>query len=240
MPMKAFKYFILILLILLPQTALSQNPSHKTITEQILKEGWVKKRETSEFTIFFRDVKGPGTGEILMIGIIDASPAKMFQIVTNYKHFMDYMPFVEYAKVLHEEKVSTKKHVSYVFFYISAPIVSSRFYTIRLTDEINFDGEEGVYRSKWDLDVGKYRKTPDDPDIKPYLQTGWQMPVETPINEGYWLLKPVDEGKKTYITYYLWTNPGGAINPELANEANVIALPKLWNTLKKQADLYSK
>jgi hypothetical protein len=117
---------------------------------------------------------------------------------------------------------------------LSPPMVSYRYYSLQLSDERDVEGKPGVFRSKWTLEKGQYRRTPQDPDIKDSLKSGWGDPIETPLNEGYWLFEPEDGGMKTRITYYVWTNPGGSIPLWIANKANTVALPELWSAVKKR------
>jgi len=57
--------------------------------------------------------------------------------------------------------------------------------------------------------------------------------VRVRINEGYWLLEPREEGKKTFATYYVYTSPGGALPNFIANKGNTIAVPKVFEAIKK-------
>jgi len=168
------------------------------------------------------------------VGVLNAKPAYCFDVVGDYEHFPDFMPYIHYTKKVHSQTVDDKKTINYVFFYLSPPMVSYRYYTIKLTDEREPDGKSGWFRSQWKLEKGKYRKTPDDADIKKHIKRGWQKPIETEINEGYWLFEPLENGNKTRVYYYVWTNPGGSIPLWIANKANTVALPDLWNALKKR------
>ena len=52
-------------------------------------------------------------------------------------------------------------------------------------------------------------------------------------NNGYWLLEPREDGKKTFATYYVYTVPGGAIPVFIINQANGMAVPKVFDAIKK-------
>lgn len=197
-------------------------------------EGWVEKSKEKEFKTYSRKVKGSDTREVIMIGVLEAAPARCFAVVGDYECFPDFMPYIEFAKILNSKKVDDNKTIDHAFFYLSPPLVSSRFYTLELTNEKNSDGQAGAYKSSWSLDDGKgmvsYRKTPEDPSLGKKLKPA----VETAFNKGYWRFDPLDGGKKTKVTYYIWTNPGGSIPSWIANKGNTVALPNLWEAVKNR------
>ena len=53
------------------------------------------------------------------------------------------------------------------------------------------------------------------------------------VNNGYWLLEPREDGKKTFATYYVYTVPGGSIPTFIINQANGMAVPKVFEAIKK-------
>ncbi|MFC1853831.1 SRPBCC family protein [candidate division CSSED10-310 bacterium] len=196
---------------------------------------WIKSGDKGEFKTYYRDVKGSGTREVLMVGIIDAPPARCFKVVGDYEAFPKFMPYIQFTKVINSEKKEENKTINYVFFFLSPPMVSYRYYSLRLVDEKQVDGKPNTFRSKWTLVTkGPYRKTPTDADIKKHLKSSWQEPIETSFNEGSWLFEPLENGQKTRVKYYVWTNPGGSIPNWIANKANSVALPALWKALKKR------
>lgn len=190
--------------------------------------GWKEDVKSDDYKTFYQDSAGGETRKVLLLGILNAGPEACFALVTDYERFGDFMPFVQYTKLIDSERVNDDTVRNWVFFYLNPPMVANRFYTIELVDERNVDGRLGVYRSRWTLDQSGRRKTPDDRDIKPRIRGGFKKPVETPLNDGYWLFEPLEGGRKTKVTYWVWTHPGGSIPPGIADKANAIALPKLW------------
>lgn len=197
-------------------------------------ESWVEKSDKGEFKTYARDVEDSDTSEVMMIGVMNEPPAKCFAVVGDYGAFPEFMPYIEFSKVIHSEKIGDGKTVNHVFFYLSPPLVSSRFYTLKLTDEENADDRAGTFRSQWRLDDGSgessFRRTPDAPEFGGKLKSA----VETTFNSGYWQFEPLEDGKKTKVTYYVWTNPGGSIPSWIANKGNTVALPNLWEAVKKR------
>ena len=57
--------------------------------------------------------------------------------------------------------------------------------------------------------------------------------VRVRVNDGYWLLEPREDGKKTFATYYVYTVPGGSIPTFIINQANGMAVPKVFESIKK-------
>lgn len=194
--------------------------------------GWKEVGSTDEFKAFYQDSEEGQTRKVLMIGIMDATCEEMFSVVTDYDRFSEFMPYVQFTKLLATEKVDENKSLSYVFFYLNPPMITNRFYTIELTDETNAGGMPGAYRSRWTLAPAEKRVEPDSPEIRRHVKIGFKHPVETAFNEGYWLFEPVEGGRKTKVSYYVWANPGGMIPAQIADKANAIALPKLWNAVK--------
>lgn len=55
------------------------------------------------------------------------------------------------------------------------------------------------------------------------------------FNDGSCLIEPLDDGKRTRLTYMLFTHPGGLVPGFVANLSNTIAIPKLFEAVKKRA-----
>ena len=195
--------------------------------------GWKEASSTKNFRVYTRPTKG-GVGQVLMVGILQATPKECFDIVTNYDNFSKIMPYVKFSHLHHTEVINKNKTIHYAFFYVDAPMVSPRYYTLALADEKDANGEKGAYMSKWSLvKSGPYYETPESPEIKQLSKGKLRKGVETASNQGYWLFQPLPDGKGTKVSYMVLTNPGGSIPHWIANKANTVALPKLWAALNK-------
>ena len=64
--------------------------------------------------------------------------------------------------------------------------------------------------------------------------------VRVRINDGFWQLEPREDGKKTFTTYYIYTSPGGSIPNFIANKGNSIAVPQVFESIKKTVEGYRK
>ena len=193
--------------------------------------GWKEAGSHKDFKVYSRDAKG-GIGQVLMVGEIKATPLECFKVVTNYDNFSKVMPYIKFAHLIHTDVINKNKTIHYAFFYVDAPLVSPRYYTLALADEKNANKEEGAYMSKWSLvKSGPYHETPSSPEIKKLSDGKLGKGVETSSNQGFWLFQPLPGGKGTKVSYMVLTNPGGSIPHWIANKANTMALPKLWDAL---------
>ena len=74
-----------------------------------------------------------------------------------------------------------------------------------------------------------------DPDVEASaVGAGFEDRV-VGVNEGSWTLEALDGGRRTRATYYLYTDPGGSIPKWIANKANTMALPDLFEAIRKRA-----
>lgn len=191
--------------------------------------GWEEKTGGKDYRTYLRYVKGADTAEVLMVGMVSQSPKACLAVVTSYAFFPEFMPYIKFTRLLHTEKASAEKTINTVFFYVEAPLVSPRFYTLRLVDETG----PVVCQSAWDLEKGANRKTPADPAIASWIPHAADA-VETPFNRGYWRFTALPGNAGTRVDYYVFTNPGGTIPPFIVNKSNAIAMPLLWKAFTER------
>lgn len=191
--------------------------------------GWTEKTGGRNYKTYLRYVKGADTAEVLMVGRVSKPPRECLAVATSYSAFPEFMPYIKLTRLLSSERVSAVKTVNTVFFYVEAPLVSPRFYTLRLTDEIG----PTVCQSAWDLEKGAKRKTPADPAFAGKIPDPANA-VETSLNRGYWRFTALPGGGGTRVDYYVFTNPGGKIPPWIVNRSNAVALPLLWKAFTER------
>jgi len=111
-----------------------------------------------------------------------------------------------------------------IYFYskLNTPLVDRRDYIIRLVDESEWKEGKGFLKVAWTVVNDKDDLVPVKADV-----------VRIRVNNGHWLLEPREDGKKTFITYYLYTAPGGSIPTFIANKGNTIAMPKVFEAVRK-------
>ena len=104
---------------------------------------------------------------------------------------------------------------------LNAPLVARRDYTLRIVDESRWQQGKGFFKTRWTVSD---RGPPPRPDM-----------VRITVNEGSWLLEPVDNGTKPKATYLLFTDPGGSLPAWVSNTANSTTIPDVFEALRKYA-----
>lgn len=163
------------------------------------------------FGVWTREKPGSDVKEVRAVGEVDAPPERVYQVITDFEHYAEFMPYLEDSKVI---KRSDDEVVTWAI--MNAPMVSRRDWIVRVKL-----------------------------DPKNKLGTTWTLATEGPppsdravrlkVNDGSWTLEPLDGGKRTRCTYYLYTDPGGSIPTWIANKANTMALPDLFEAVRKRA-----
>ena len=180
---------------------------------------WEVASQKADLTVYQRLRKGADIKEFKAIGTIAAPPISVRQVLDDVEEFPRFMPYVVEAKVLSQERGS---RVTYQ--RLSPPIVGDRDYTIRVKFEI-LRGADGLcYGSRWQAAN----------DLGPAEKAGV---ARVKITEGSWLLEPIDDGRRTRATYALFSDSGGKLPVMIANTASRTAIPKLFDSVRKQVRL---
>lgn len=192
-------------LILVPLLVLSAEPK------------WELAAEETGLKVYSRTREGSEVREMKAMGLIDASPQEVQAVVNGYDKYKETMPYTEEAKVLAKEDAKT------TLFYsrLNTPLVDNRDYIIRCVDESDWKDGKGYLKSSWKIVNDKDELVPRKPDV-----------VRLTINEGYWLMEPREDGKKTFTTYYVYTVPGGSVPNWIANKGNSMAVPKVFERIR--------
>jgi hypothetical protein len=167
--------------------------------------------------VYTREQPGAEVKEVKAVGQVDASPEKVFQVVTDYEHQVGNMPYVQDQAVFSrtDQQVETWAVADF-------PMVSRRDWVIKVKLEKNLSG--GAHRASWECTAVSDVPPPED-DV-----------IRLKVNSGSWTLAPIDGGKRTLATYQLLTDPGGSIPKFIANKANTTALPELFARVRKRAE----
>lgn len=178
---------------------------------------WELAADTSGVKVYRRDKTGSDVKEMKAMGLIDAPPKAVWDVIRDLEAYPKTMPYTEEAKV-----ISRSEGDKEIYFYsrIKAPMVSQRDYVIILRDET----ANGTYKVSWTTAPPEKAdaQVPEKKDV-----------VRVRINDGYWLLESAEDGKKTNATYYLYTSPGGAVPTFIVNAANGTAVPDVFKAIKK-------
>ena len=180
---------------------------------------WELSAEDTGVKIYGRKHGDSEIREMKAMGLIDATPQEIWSAVRDLEHYTKTMPYMEEAKVLSREPED-----KVILFYskINTPLVDRRDYIIRLVDESDWKDGNGFRKVSWTVVNDKDDLVPVKKDV-----------VRVRVNDGYWLLEPREEGKKTFVTYYIYTSPGGSIPNFIANKGNSIAVPKVFDAIRK-------
>lgn len=181
---------------------------------------WELAADPEGVKVYRRDKPGSEVKEMKAMGLIDGTPQEVWTVVRDYENYPKQMPFTVEAKVLSRTEGDKE-----ILFYslLNTPLVSPRDYMILLKDESDWKEGKGFLKVTWSAAAPeKDSLAPLKPDV-----------VRVRINDGYWLLEPREDGKKTFATYYVYTSPGGSIPTFIANKGNDIAVPKVFESIRK-------
>jgi hypothetical protein len=166
--------------------------------------------------VFTREKPGVDVKEVKAVGQVDASPERVFEVVTDYEHQVGNMPYVQDQAVFSR----TEKDVTF-WAVADFPLVSRRDWIVRSRLEKDLPG--GVYRAAWE--PAQVEGAPAADGV-----------VRIKVNSGSWTMEPIDGGRRTLATYQLLTDPGGSIPTFVANRANTKALPELFARVRRRAE----
>jgi hypothetical protein len=180
---------------------------------------WKLAAEDDGIKVYGREREGSEVREMRAIGLIDATPQEIWKALRDLDAYTKTMPYTVEATVLKRSEGDKE-----ILFYscLDTPLVSKRDYIIKLLDESDWKEGKGFLKVSWTAVNDQDALKPVKDDI-----------VRVRVNDGYWLLEPREDGKKTFTTYYIYTSPGGSIPNWIANKANGIAVPKVFAAIKK-------
>lgn len=175
---------------------------------------WVLVAHADAVCVYTHEADNANIHDIRVEAILAATPAKVFNVISDYAHYPDFMPYVKTSEVI---KVVEDTH--WVFQQLALPFpVSDRYYTIRLVADKHL-ADAGSYRVDWTL---------AGPDVPERSGNG----VRLLTNTGYWHLRSADEGKGTHVTYFIHIDPGGALPAWVINIANKESAPSVVKAVR--------
>jgi len=182
-------------------------------------DGWSVASRSPEITVYERTRKGSALLEFKAVGVMPMSPEVIKRVIDDVDQYPRFMPYVTEARVLSRDGANL---VSYQ--RISPPFVSDRDYTVRVNCETRRDAGGICFCNRW--------KAANH--LGPAEKKGVSRVT---ITEGSWLLDPDDAGRKTRATYHIFSDSGGALPATITNAASRTAIPKLFESIRKQAQL---
>jgi hypothetical protein len=185
--------------------------------------GWQLKAQEKGITVFSRPTSGSDILELKATGTINAPPPAVFKVLSNYAQYKNIMPYTEESRIIATEEGGKVVHV---YCIINAPLVSRRDYTLRIVDESQWKDGNGFLKTRWTL-------SNKGPALNPGI-------VRVTVNEGSWLLEPIENGTKTKATYQFSTTPGGSLPAWVSDKANTSTIPDVFEALRKNAKSVAK
>lgn len=183
---------------------------------------WEEAAKDNGITIYSREFPGSDVREMKAEGTIDAKPEEVWKAITDYANYKKTMPYTAEAKVLAEEEGGK---IVYFYSRLDLPMVDNRDYVIKIVDTSDWKEGKGYLRSNWTLF--------DAPKGDPRHVDSKDGVVRTPVNVGSWLVQPQGDGNKTWVVYYIHSDPGGAVPKWIANKANGTAVPNVFAAIRK-------
>jgi len=150
-------------------------------------------------------------------GVIPALPRVVHAVLAAVERYPEFMPYVKEARVLGVDGPTTSVYQRLAFGLIG---LSDRDYVIDITETVETDRQgRTIYGRRWHL--GDSRRVPERPST-----------VRLSVNRGYWRLVSDDaQAGVTRATYCLFTDPGGALPAFIVNQANTVAIRKVFSAV---------
>jgi hypothetical protein len=155
---------------------------------------WRMIAETAQGRLFHRSVEGSSIPETLIEARLDAPPARVHALVTDYGHFAEFIPNVAESRVLLQ---SGGRQWVFHHLHFAAP-VADRAYVIESTDAASRP-RANYYRVDWRLSDRDFPGIDGHAGISPRAFS------------GFWDLRPIEGGLATEARYAVHSDPGGLI-----------------------------
>ena len=179
-------------------------------------QAWTRVSETGPVCVYTRRASGSNLHDVMATATIAAAPGRVFEVISDYASYPQFMPYVAASEVLGKEAGT-----QWVFQQLAFPLISDRYYTIRLTTDISL-AAQNIYRINWTLAQGAepVRKGRGEPTL---------------VNNGSWDLRPRAGGNGMQVVYFIHTDPGGALPRFIVNMANTTAVPSVIEAVRARA-----
>jgi hypothetical protein len=181
---------------------------------------WNVASKASDLTVYERLRKGSALREFKAVGLIAMPPEAVRRVLDDVEAYPHFVPYVVEARVISRDAAA---RVSYQ--RISLPLVGDRDYTIRVHTETRRTPAGGSsFCNRWQAAN----------ELGPAEKAGV---TRVKITEGSWLLEPSADGRQTHATYFIYSDSAGSLPSFLVNAASKTAIPKLFEAIRKQAQL---
>src|SRR4030042_6400309 len=198
------------------------------------------KLAAGEIICSSKEVPGKSLKCAEMVGVVNAPPEIVWQVITDVNNFKNFMPRTrnsmavapEKIPVILQSKATRAEEVEQLLGPIPADPASYRIpggiYTVYFYSNLDLPwpcnnrwyiikglrdetrAAQHCYHSSWSLVTGNLRE-----------------------NSGEWILEPLGSAK-TKATYRLFTNPGGSIPKFLVTQGTYTTMPQIIKAVRKR------
>lgn len=180
-------------------------------------QSWSQAKKTKDgIVVYTRDSSGSRVKEVKAETTVDAAPAQVWQALMDRDTYRSVSKHVE-VNIIYK---TAKESVWYIYQRFAFPMISKRDYTLRYE---SFESPSaGSYRLVWGIANER----------GPAPQRGI---VRVTRCQGWFILQPLGDRKRTSVVYWLHTDPGGSVPAWIANIANRSSVPDLLRALRDGA-----
>jgi hypothetical protein len=150
------------------------------------------------------------------IGEIETSVERVWEVVKDALKYPQFMPYMEETRFI----ADAGDGAQYVYHYIDPPFIDQRDYTLKLSNRI--DASKRKYERHWSMAAE---------GIGPAPRKGV---VRLSLCDGAWILEAVGD-HATKVTYWVYTDPGGAVPLWIVNKANHKSLPEVVQAVRHRS-----
>ena len=184
---------------------------------RLLGNGWHFVMERQGIRVYNRPWPGSPVPEALAYTVVQVSPGRLYDVVTDYDHFTGFIPYVTSSRILRQEG---KIRLVHQHLHFPGPL-ADRYYT--MASRAVSDPRETMRRVEWQLVPESGGSASDEEGIVPSAFS------------GFWELMPVGNGTTTEAFYSIHFDPGGASPAWLVTLAMNRYLPKVVDAVRARA-----
>jgi len=199
------------------------------------------KLTTGEIIVSTKEVPGKSLKCAEMVGVVDAPPEIVWQVITDTNNFKNFMPRTHNSMAVAPEKIplvlqkkpTRAEEVERLLGPIPADPASYRIpggiYTVYFYGNLDLPWP---CNNRWYILKGVRDETLA---AQHYYHSSWSLVTgNLRENSGEWILESFGP-TKTKVTYRLCTDPGGAIPKFLITQGTCITMPQIIKAIRKRA-----
>ena len=176
--------------------------------------GFAELGASSGVAVYERARKGTSTHETLGVGVVDAPP---WVVKNAFDDVVAPMAYIEEVRIVKRDDAGVV-----VYNRTSAPIIEDRDYTLRMWDD-SFARPDGsvVWVTKWQ--AANELGPPPRANV-----------VRVTVIYGELRMEPLPDGKSR-VSYFVYTDPGGAVPLGLAEWGQRQAVANVFESIRARA-----